>query len=281
MRNFANILPGARVRTGEGFIGTVERLEHHGTDGDDHDHDHDHDHEQPNYMVVRSDDGRWRYNIPLMLAQDVAQAAFHPVVQLTIQPEELTHYAAAVDDARRDGRADHAAMGQDEDQPTLIIPVAVEELHAHKEPVVRGYIHIHKGVETVEQYVPVTVYHEEAVVERIPPDQFDGRQPANPNEVIVPIIEERLVVQKRSVVTEYIRIRKTLVPEQQEVRGTVRREVVSVSQRRLEDTAAPDAPPLRDAETQVEADATAAEGQPHTTTSPSGEDPAVAQPEVS
>lgn len=68
-------------------------------------------------------------------------------------------------------------------------------------------------------------------VERRQADQYDGSVPAGPNEVIVPIVEEQLVVEKRSVVKEYLRVRKNIVTEQQEVRDTVRHEFVEVAER--------------------------------------------------
>jgi uncharacterized protein (TIGR02271 family) len=101
-----------------------------------------------------------------------------------------------------------------------------------KEPEAVGMAHVHKGVEQREQRMAVPVYHEEAEVERVPADQFDARAQAeaNPNDVIVPVVEERLVVHKETVVTEYIRIRKRLVTEQEQVLGQVRREYVTVTQ---------------------------------------------------
>jgi hypothetical protein len=52
--------------------------------------------------------------------------------------------------------------------------------------------------------------------------------------LIIPIMEEVLVVQKQLMVTEEIRIRKQLVTEEREIRETVRRERATV-----EDTSQP------------------------------------------
>src|SRR5579872_2474007 len=82
MRSFNAILPGARVRTDEGFLGTVERLDHHWAESGD----------QPDRMIVRSEDGRWRYSIPLMFVHSVTQSAFQPVVYIAMHPDELVHY---------------------------------------------------------------------------------------------------------------------------------------------------------------------------------------------
>lgn len=255
MRNYASILPGARVRSDDGFIGTVERLDARATDAAD----------KPDRMVVRSEDQQWRYSIPLMFVNRVMQGRFHPIVHVAVHTDELTHYILGPVDPRASSeKAQPSGKGYDiADQPTTVLnadslrpgqpmphddtvlrmPVHEEELIVRKKPVVLGKVRVHKGVEMVEQEVGVDVYHEEAIIEHIPPEEYDGLAPQNPNEVIIPIIEERLVVQKQSVIKEYIRVRKKLVAQHKDVRGMVRREVVQISEER-QTKAAPDAPPL-------------------------------------
>lgn len=247
MRNYASILPGARVRTADGFIGTVERLDHHWSEPAD----------SPDRMVVRSDDGRWRYSIPLMFVTSATQGTFHPIVQIAVHSDELAHYILEeVHGEPQDG----AAIA---DEPTTVLdarelpqddvvarmPVVEEQLIVRKQPVVRGKVHIRKSVETAEQHIALPVYHEEAIVEHIPPDQYDGMASSNPNEVIVPVIEERLVIQKQSVVKEYIRVRKQLISEHKEVRGTVRHEVVEVTEERQQGVADDTYPLMHQADT--------------------------------
>lgn len=234
MNNFVSVLPGSRVRCQDGFIGTVERLDDRRARAGGN----------PDRMIVRSEDGHWRYSIPLMFITNVSQGAFHSIVTVSIRAVELTHYtveeltppplspdfgnaptvatdAAALSDNRGQG-----------DDTVLRMPVAYEELVIHKQPIVRGKVRVRKRVEKHEQRVVLPVYHEEAIVEHISPDEYDGLPPANPNEVIVPVIEERLVVQKQSVIREYIRIRKKLVRTEKEVRGKMRKEVVEISEER-------------------------------------------------
>lgn len=233
MNNFVSVLPGSRVRCQDGFIGTVERLDERRARGGD----------DPDRMIVRSEDSHWRYSIPLMFVTTVAQGAFHPIVQVSIRANELAHYVFEELTPRNTDLgnastvptdvAGHRGDGRAADEDTVLsLPVAHEELIIHKQPIVRGKVRVHKRVEKQEQRVVLSVYHEEAIVEHIAPDQYDGLPPANPNEVIIPIIEERLVVQKQSVIREYIRIRKQLVRTEKEVRGKVRREVVEISEQR-------------------------------------------------
>lgn len=233
MNNFVSIIPGSRVRCQDGFIGTVERLDERRARGGS----------DPDRMVVRSEDGHWRYSIPLMLVTNVTQGAFHSLVQVSIRPAELAHYILEEVAPTQPDFGNAATVPTDTAVPTanghaadeetvLSMPVAHEELIIHKQPIVRGKVRVRKRVEKQEQRVVLSVYHEEAIVEHISPEEYDGLPPANPNEVIVPVIEERLVVQKQSVIREYIRVRKQLVRTEKEVRGKMRREVVEISEER-------------------------------------------------
>ena len=97
------------------------------------------------------------------------------------------------------------------------------------QPVQRGIVRLHKGIETTEQVLTVPVSYEEVVIDHIPAAQYDAAAPLGADETIIPIFEERLVVETRRVITEYLRVRKRVVTRQQEVRGPVRREVITVS----------------------------------------------------
>jgi len=240
MTSFSSILPGARVRGPDGFIGTVERLVRRagpGQGGDD----------QPDTMIVRSDDGRWRYALPLLLVTDVSQEMLHTIVNVRLAGDELPHYITEELDTGAEREAAGTATGANAPEGgDVVVPLAMEELRARKEPAQVGSVRVHKGVETIRQHLTVPVYHEEAVVERIRPDQYDGKAPSNPSEVIVPVMEERLVVRKETVVTEYLRIRKRLVTDQREIDDTVRRETVSVYQTRTDDPSASGEVPVTD-----------------------------------
>lgn len=240
MGSFVSILPGARVRADEGIIGTVERLEQRAEDQSD----------QPDHMIVRSEDGQWRYSIPLMLVRTVSQDTFHTTVYLSIDAADLPSYIdtslatdSAVSDEETMPTLPSGEWTPPSEEETLRIPLAAEELTAYKQAALLGKVHLHKGVETVEQRLSVPVYREEAVIERIPPDQYDAGAPSNPNETIIPILEEQLVVEKRTVIKEYIRVRKNVIAEQRDVQDTVRREYVEASEERLD--AAGSAPLLR------------------------------------
>ncbi len=208
------ILPGTRVRTRAGIIGAVERVEPLGADQD-----------TPGALLVRADDGTRHYRFPVHLVEGVAQETDHAVsytvAHLALDPADLGRYAVREDEGQQ------AAVTQGE---TLRIPLVAEDLVAETRPVQRGTLRLHRSVETVEQRLTVPVTHEEVIVERIPAAQYDASAPANPDETIIPVVEERLVVETRAVIVEYIRVTIRRVTEDQEVRAPLRREVVTIQE---------------------------------------------------
>ncbi len=128
----------------------------------------------------------------------------------------------------------------------LRVPVLEEELVVQTQPHELGRIRVHKRVETVEQHLTAPVVREEVTVERIPADQYDANSPANPDETVIPVVEERLVVETRAVVVEYVRLRKRRVAEEQDVQAPVRREVVTVEELATDGDAPVDRPLLHE-----------------------------------
>jgi len=215
--SYGDITPGTRVVAGGAPIGVVERLEARDASGG-----------RPDHMIVRSQDGQQHYNVPLMLVSGITQQTFGSAVQLNVSTEELRHYLVE----RTGGATPPAAGSGIEGDDMLRIPLAAEELIAQKQPIVLGTVRVHKGIETVQQNMTVSVYHEEAIVEHIPVDQYDANAPSNPGDLIIPVTEEQIVIEKRSVVKEYIRIRKTVVTQDQHVSDSVRREFVELTEQR-------------------------------------------------
>ena len=69
---------------------------------------------------------------------------------------------------------------------------------------------------------------EEISVERVPVDEEGTGAEIGEDEVNVPVVEEEVVVDKRPVVKEEIRIRKDVVEDEQVVEEDVRKEEVDV-----------------------------------------------------
>jgi uncharacterized protein (TIGR02271 family) len=118
-------------------------------------------------------------------------------------------------------------------EDTVVIPVVAEEVSVETVRVARGVVRVHTRVETTEQTVETPLVHEEVVVERVPIERrLVEEPPPQPREengvLVIPVLEEIAVVEKRLVVCEEIRVsrRSTTTTTSQVVQ--LRREVVDV-----------------------------------------------------
>ena len=166
----------------------------------------------------------------------------HTVVRLDVDWADISHYRIA----EHVEEFDPTTPASDSVEPLHRIPLMTEQLTATTRPVPRGTVRLHKGVISEEQILSVPVSREELTVERIPADQFDAHAPRDDDETIIPVVEERLVIETRQVITEYIRIRKRVITEDQVVRGQVRRETFDASEQPHEGSSHADTPLLRE-----------------------------------
>jgi uncharacterized protein (TIGR02271 family) len=122
---------------------------------------------------------------------------------------------------------------------TLTIPVVAEEAVANVREVEQGRAIIEKRVETVPHVAKVEVGSDEVDVERVRLDQEVDVAPTIRQEgdtLIVPVVEEVLVVTKRYLVREEVRVTKRRVVRQETLREELRREVVTVREERTPPT---------------------------------------------
>jgi len=110
---------------------------------------------------------------------------------------------------------DSAPTAQTNNEPpdnyALAIPVIVEEAHISKEWRETGRVRVRKVVEENEKTVQEFLRQEHVTVERVPMDQLVDDIPAvrqEENTLIIPLVEEELVVVKRLRLKEEIRITK-------------------------------------------------------------------------
>lgn len=110
------------------------------------------------------------------------------------------------------------------------LTLAEEELALYRNRVSAGSLDVHKRVETHHVRESVPVMHEEVTVERRRVDSPDASAEVRyeGDTMIVPIVEEELVVQKRTVVREELVIRRKQVEREQVVEADLRREHVDV-----------------------------------------------------
>jgi uncharacterized protein (TIGR02271 family) len=104
--------------------------------------------------------------------------------------------------------ASGAAAVKDEQ---MVIPVLTEELNVHRERVLTGGVRVHKTVTERTETVNEPVLEEQVDVERVPVNQVVAEAPPVRYEgdtIVVPLLEEVMVVEKRLVLREEIRITK-------------------------------------------------------------------------
>ncbi len=90
------------------------------------------------------------------------------------------------------------------------IPVLEERLRVDKRQVTTGLAKVHVTVSDHEETVEALLARQDVIVDRVPVGTFVTETPAVRQEgdtIIVPVFEERLVVEKRLFLTEELRIR--------------------------------------------------------------------------
>jgi len=133
------------------------------------------------------------------------------------------HEHAAHDEGVHQSRGDDLA---DEDE--LRVQRTEEELVAGTRQREAGSIRVRKRVRTDRERIEVPTRHEEVSVERVPVEGEASQAEIGEGEVVVPVTEEEVVVHKRPVLKEEVRIRKDVVEETEVVEEDVRREEVEV-----------------------------------------------------
>lgn len=121
---------------------------------------------------------------------------------------------------------------------TLTIPVVAEQAFATVREADKGRAVIEKRVETVPHEATVEVGSDEVEVERVRVDEELDAPPTVRQEgdtLIVPVVEEVLVVTKRYLVREEVRVTRRRVTHEETLREDLQREVVTVREERIGD----------------------------------------------
>lgn len=110
-----------------------------------------------------------------------------------------------------------------------MVQVHEEQLHARKTPVETGAVRVRKEVVTEQQTLQVPVTREEVVIERRPASGKGSTSDIQAGqEIRIPVKEERVRVEKDTVVKEEVSVRKRKVKGTEQVSGSVRKENVKV-----------------------------------------------------
>jgi uncharacterized protein (TIGR02271 family) len=115
-----------------------------------------------------------------------------------------------------------------DDRDELRVQRTEEELAAGTREVEAGSMRVRKRVRTDREQIEVPTRHEEVSVERVPVSGDASEAEIGEDEVVVPVTEEEVVVSKRPVAKEEVRIKKDVVEDTEVVEEDVRREEVDV-----------------------------------------------------
>jgi len=113
----------------------------------------------------------------------------------------------------------------------IVIPVVEEQAFVNKQVVQTGKVRITKRVSQHEELIDEPLLREEVTVERVPVNQYVDQAPQVRNEgdvMIIPVVQEQIVMQKRLVLVEELRVRKQTVETHQPQSVTLRKETVDV-----------------------------------------------------
>lgn len=131
-----------------------------------------------------------------------------------------------------------AASSATVDEERLVVPVIAEELQVEKRRVAIGGLRVHKTVQERTETIDEPLIEERIDVERVPINQFVDAPPPMRYEgdvMIVSLVEEILVVEKRLVLREELRIKKQRVETRKPQAVTLRREEATLERVRYED----------------------------------------------
>jgi uncharacterized protein (TIGR02271 family) len=151
---------------------------------------------------------------------------FTPVAALRRQ--EDGSYVLNLDAAELEHRR---ATGGEVNMQPLVVPVMVEELDVHKRQVTTGRVRISKVVHEREEVVDEPLLREEVVIERVAINRFvDAVIPVRyeGDTMIVSLLEEVPVVEKRLMLKEELRITRRQTEAHKPVHVTLRSEEATV-----------------------------------------------------
>ena len=113
-------------------------------------------------------------------------------------------------------------------QEDLRVQRSEEELRAGVREREAGQVNVKKGVRTKREVVRVPKRREEVLIERVPVDGEATEAQIGEDEVVVQVFEEEVVVSKKIVLKEEIRIRKRVAWDEEAVEVDLRKEEVEI-----------------------------------------------------
>lgn len=138
------------------------------------------------------------------------------------------------------------------DTQQIVVPIVAEQLNIQRQKVLTGGVRVRKTVYERTETVDEPTLQEQVNVERVPVNRFITEEPAVRYEgdtMIVPLLEEVLVVEKRLVLREEIKITKNRATVRNPQQVVVRREEATLEPIQPAASRATGAPPANVDET--------------------------------
>ena len=134
-------------------------------------------------------------------------------------------------DNEEDRPVEVPSTGQDEPEGYLGVQRLEEDLGASVRQSETGFVNVKKNVRTEREEIRVPRRREEVAVERVPTEggeEVTRVEIGEDEEFVVRVYEEEVVVSKRVVLKEEIRLRKSVVEEVEVVEVDLRKEEVEI-----------------------------------------------------
>lgn len=220
-QNF-QIDPGAVVLARDGFIGTVSEVLPAASAG------------QPGYFATEPNQNGDRLLIPLDLVDPQSQPGevyLRDVFQNIIPRSINVPAGRTPQDVLSQGVSPVNQPAGVPNQDHMTVPVVEERLNVSKRPVELGDLEIRKTVDQVQDTRRLPLTFDQVDVEHVAVNRpLDAPlEPHYEGDVyVIPVMEEVLVIEKRLVLKEEIRIRKSQAVSEQQINETLRREHVEI-----------------------------------------------------
>jgi len=137
---------------------------------------------------------------------------------------------------------DEGTVRRIEGDEKLVIPLVAETFTVEKHESVTGVVRIHKTVTEREEVVDAPTYSESVQVERVPRGEWVEAVPQIRYEgqtMIIPVVEEVLVVEKRLRLREELRVTKQRTEDTTPQHVTLRSEEVTIDRQTTDGTSTP------------------------------------------
>lgn len=124
------------------------------------------------------------------------------------------------------------AIAGDAEAREIVVPLFTEEISVSKRMVEKGRVQVSRTTSRREELVDELLAREQVEVERIPVGRPVDSMPAIREEgetIVVPVVEEVLVVERRLVLKDEVRIRRVRSTERHQERVTLRRQEAAVN----------------------------------------------------